>query len=183
MFFIYEILDLVKYMVKCNRIKAKKVIILALLILISFTFFGCREKIEYKYERVDKREKIIEISDATYTTNQNIVLRNNKKDIIISKFSIKFTKMPDSVSKYIYNRYNATIHIVSDKEYVFKASISDWWSTDAFRIDFFYEKIRYGMLISFRKDRVILQTKEHIKHSESGDGIYYDDLFLTLVKN
>ncbi len=169
-------------MVLSNRKKVNKVVILIVLILVSFTFLGCRKKPTYKYESVDKRDKILEISEATYTTNQNVIIRNNKKDMVVSKISIKFTKKPNSTKKEISFHYDTTIHIVFDKEYIFKAYITDYWSTDAFSYYFYYEEQKYDMYISFRKDRVILQTREHIKHLESGDGIYYDDLFLTLFK-
>ena len=77
----------------------KKILLVISFLAITFLFFSCQKEKQYKHLRPHERDKIDEISEGTFITNQEFILKN--KNALTNVTSLKFIvkKRNDSNSK------------------------------------------------------------------------------------
>ena len=162
----------------------KKILLVISFLAITFLFFSCQKEKQYKYLRPHERDKIDEISEGIFMTNQEIILKN--KNTLTNVTSLKFIikKRTDSNSKIPVDNYDMKMFIKADKEYTPAINFASAYNIDSYYLSFKIESNShiYYLNITFRKNKIIIHSDNHILNNTSNDGIYYNSLFLELTK-
>ena len=74
--------------------------------------------------------------------------------------------------------------IKADKEYTPTIHIASAYNIDSYYLDFKIDSNShiYSLNVIFRKNKIFIISSNHILNDTSGDGIYYNYLFLELTK-
>ena len=160
----------------------KKILLIISFLSIAFLFFSCQKEVQRRPLKIDEREKIGEISEGTFITNQKFILKH--KETLTNVASLKFIikKQNNPTSKIPAYNYDIKMLITTDKEYEVNLDIKSDFHLDSYSIFFNYDSHFYDLNITFRKNKIFIHSGDHTLNNTSRNGIYYNYLFLELTK-
>ena len=160
----------------------KKILLIISFLSIVFLFFGCQKEVQHRPLKIDDREKIGEISEGTFITNQKFILKH--KETLTNATSLKFIikKQNNPTSKIPIYNYDIKMFITTDKEYEAPLTIKNDFHLDSYSIFFNYDSHVYYLNITFRKNKIFIHSGDHTLNNTSRNGIYYNYLFLEITK-
>ncbi len=160
----------------------KKILLIISFLSIAFLFFSCQKEVQRRPLKIDEREKIGEISEGTFITNQKFILKN--KETLTNATSLKFIikKQNNPTSKIPIYNYNIKMFITTDKEYEVNLDIKSDFHLDSYSSYFNHNSNFYNLNITFRKNKIFIHSGDHTLNNTSRNGIYYNYLFLELTK-
>ena len=160
----------------------KKILLIISFLSIAFLFFSCQKEVQYRHLKIDERGKLGEISEGTFITNQEFILKH--KEILTNVTSLKLIikKENNPTSKIPAYNYDIKMFIKTDKEYEVALDIKIDFHLDSYSLYFNHNSKFYNLNITFRKNKIFIHSGDHILNNTSRNGIYYNYLFLELTK-